>query len=447
MVTLDTVERPARLSGRQRRLVIGSVLLATLVGTSIKLWWAATTVGTNDVRTWQRFADGVRQYGPIGFYGHRVPPSLAPYNHPPLVGRMLQVINVLTDHGFSFPFLIRLPATAADIVTPILLYQLIRQRRSVFEATVGALACALSPVLLVVSGFHGNTDPAFVMFAILSLYLLTVRESTLLAFLAGISFAVSLNIKLVPIVVLPVLLVLAWRAGGRRLIAFLGGVAVFMAPLWIPVAVYNWGPFRQNVIGYAGFGGKTAWGLIAFMRDAGLSAHWFDLMQGPGRFVALLLTAGVPALITWLRPRAAVPAFGLSLAGFLLLTPTFGTQYLAWAAAATLLINVWVGIVYNAAAGFLLVIVYDRWNGAYPWNWDIGRAVALGPRQTIIGQVVWVILLVGVVAGMWWSLRDKATDRPGDGEQKPPRFLNGWRTNLLGPASTLRETPTADVKG
>jgi hypothetical protein len=307
------------------------------------------------------------------------------------------------------------------------------------------------------------------MFAILSLYLLTVRESALRALFAGVCFAVSLNIKLVPVVVLPILLLLAWRAGVRRLIAFVGGVAAFMAPLWIPVAVYNWGPFKQNVLGYAGFGGDTAWGLIAFMRNAGLSARWFDLVHGPGRFVALLLTAGLPVLIAWLRPRAAVPAFGLALAGFLLLTPTFGTQYLAWAAAATLLINVWVGIAYNAAAGFLLVMVYDRWNSAYPWHWDNGRAVALSPGQTIVGQVVWVILLVGVVVGMWWSVRAPALeraapahDRPGDhddgdgdhddgdrddGDDGAPGSLSRWRANLLGPESTLRETPTADVKG
>src|SRR5262249_22417802 len=154
--------------------------------------------GTNDVHNWQAFADGVRRFGPIGLYGHKV--TRAPYNHPPLMGRMLQVINLLTDHGFSFRFLIRLPATAADIVTPILLYLLIRQRRSVLEATVGAVACALSPVLLVVSGYHGNTDPVFVMFAVLSLYLLTLRASTTRAALAGICFGVSFSVKLVPIV-------------------------------------------------------------------------------------------------------------------------------------------------------------------------------------------------------------------------------------------------------
>src|SRR5262249_51809162 len=160
-----------------------------------------------------------------------------------------------------------------------------RQRRSVLEATVGAVACALSPVLLVVSGYHGNTDPVFVMFAVLSLYLLTLRASTTRAALAGICFGVSFSVKLVPILVLPLLVLLAWRAGVRRLVAFLAGIAVFMAPLWIPVAVLNWTPFKVNVLGYAGYGGSTSWGLLDFMHHFGLSKHWFDLVQGPGRFL------------------------------------------------------------------------------------------------------------------------------------------------------------------
>lgn len=451
MVTLDGVERPTTLAGNGRRLpVVGSILLATLVGTSIKLWWAANTIGTNDVHNWQAFAAGVRIYGPIGLYGHQV--IRAPYNHPPLMGRMLELINMLTDAGASFPFLIRLPATIADVFTPILLYLLIRQRRSVTEATVGAVACALSPVLLVISGFHGNTDPVFVLFAILSLYLLTAHRSTPLAGLAGICFGVSISVKLVPIVVAPILLLLAWRSGVRRLIAFLVGVAAFMAPFWIPVAVANWGPFRQNVLGYAGYGGLNTWGLLSIMHVTRMPAHWVELVQGPGRFVVLVLTAGVPVLIAWRRPRAAVPAFGLTLAGFLLLTTTFGTQYLAWAVAATFLVNVWAGVAYSAAAGALLISVYDRWNDAVPWRWNEGFAQrGMTHQQTIMAGIVWVILLVGVVGGMWWSLRGDARDRQADGAPRWIRSLSPWRTNSRAnsspPERMVRDTPSVEVKG
>jgi Gpi18-like mannosyltransferase len=61
----------------------------------------------------------------------------------------------------------------------------------------GAVAAVLvgwSPVLFVASGFHGNTDPLFVMFALLSVYLLVVCDRPLAA---GLVFAIAVSIKLV----------------------------------------------------------------------------------------------------------------------------------------------------------------------------------------------------------------------------------------------------------
>ena len=50
---------------------------------------------------------------------------------------------------------------------------------------------AVSPVLFVISGFHGNTDPVFVMFALLSVYLLSDRRAPALA---GLSIAIALSV-------------------------------------------------------------------------------------------------------------------------------------------------------------------------------------------------------------------------------------------------------------
>lgn len=392
---------------RQRLLVIASVIVAT----SIKLWWAATTNGSNDVHNFHTFANGVAQFGPIGVYGHHM--LAAPYNHPPLIGWMLLVMHKLTHHGFAFHLLIRLPAIAADIVSTGLVYALIRRRGTEREATLGAVMFALSPVLLVISGFHGNTDPAFVMFAALSFYLLLSRASTITAALAGVSFAVSISIKLVPVVTIGVLLVVALRSGTRRLLAFGAGAAAVLALLWVPVAVLNWAPFKQNVLGYAGYGGRARWGLPEFGYAAGLSQRWLDLLEGPGRFLVLVLSTAVPMVIAWRRPRATVPAFGLSLAMFLLLTPAYAMQYLAWAVAAAFLIGVWSGIGYSVAAGVLVITVYDRWNGALPWSWNNGRASSMTHRETIMAGFVWLVLAVITVLGLWRSWFRPSRDAAG----------------------------------
>lgn len=400
------LERLRLTAEAQRSLIVA----ALVVGTAIKVWWAATTSGSNDVHHFQDFARGVQQFGVYGIYGHHI--IAPPYNHPPLTGWILLVLGWLSHHGMPFRLLIRLPATFADIITTILVYKLIRARRPAHEATLAAVMLALSPVLLVISGFHGNTDPIFVMFAVLSFYLLVTDRP---AILAGVCFGAAVSLKLVPVVVLPVLLLVALRSGVRRLAAFVAGAGVVFVLLWVPAILLNWGPFKQNVLEYAGYGGRPRWGLPEIGHVLVISKHHMDLLEGPGRLVVLMVSAGIPLLVAWLRPRATVPAFGMTLALFLVGTTASATQYLAWAVAGAFLINVWTGTVYSLAAGALLVKIYDRWNSADPWNWDNARASHWTHRETVMAGVVWLILVWVVLEGLWRSLRpgDPDPDRSG----------------------------------
>ena len=224
-----------------------AVLFAGLVALTLKLTIAAHTWGTTDVFLWKSFADSVRVNGPVGIYGQHF--DLV-YNHAPLSGWMLVVINALTDHsGLSFPFLIRVPASVADVATGLLVFEFVRRRRPVREAAIAAILTVLSPILIIVSGFHGNTDPVFVMLAILSAYLLAVRGQ---AVLGGLAFGLALSVKLVPVVVVPTLVVLLLRAGRRTAVRYLAGVAAIMLPLWLPVVLTRWTEFNRDVLGYAG---------------------------------------------------------------------------------------------------------------------------------------------------------------------------------------------------
>src|SRR3974377_522599 len=112
---------------------------------------------------------------------------------------------------------------------------------------------------------------------------------------------------------------------------------------------------------------------------------------------------------------------GLSLAFFLLLTPAFAMQYLAWAAAVVLLLDLWWGTAYNLAAGALLFIVYDRWSSGFPWNHAHPGGVL--PAEANIGWIVWTILLTCIVLGIFrmWRWPADETDkceRDRDGEER-----------------------------
>jgi len=371
-----------------------AVLLSAAVATVLKLEIAARTFGTNDVHYWGVFAQGVRHFGPVGIYGHqfRVPV----YNHGPLAGWMLVAINWLLDHGVtSFPFLIHVPACLADFVTAVLVFELVRLVRPAREAAIAAVLVVCSPVLFVVSGFHGNTDPVFVMFALLSVYLLVVRGQALAA---GVAFGIAVSIKLVPVVLGPVLLVVLVRLGWRRLAAFVTGGTIVFLLLWLPVLVSRWDGFRAQVLGYNG-NGYRQWGLPQFLTWAHLpgGAAW---LAGPGRFGILLASGLAAAAVAWRRPGAVVPAVGLSLVLFLLLSPAFGMQYLVWPLAGAYLIDTRAATAYNVFASVFVVVVYDHWNHALPWHWYDAWAVPFSPRELVLMVLSWVLLAAVGLLGL-----------------------------------------------
>jgi uncharacterized membrane protein len=372
-----------------------AVVVSAAAATALKLGIAASTYGTNDVHYWQIFALGVRVFGPVGIYGQQFQETPV-YNHGPLAGWMLAAINWLLDHGIgSFPFLIRVPACLADFGTALLVFELVRLVRPVRQAAIAAILVVCSPVLFVVSGFHGNTDPVFVMFALLSVYLLVVRGW---AVAAGVAFGIAVSIKLVPVVLGPVLLVVLLRLGRRRLAEFGGGVALVFALLWVPVIVSRWHGFQAQVLAYNG-GVRRQWGLPQFLIWAHLpdGAAW---LTGSGRFAILLVSGLAAAALVWRRPAALVPAVGLSLVLFLLLSSAFAMQYLVWPLAAAYLVDTAAATGYNVAASIFVVAVYDHWNRALPWHWYEARADAFSASEFVLMVVTWVLLAAVAVTGL-----------------------------------------------
>jgi hypothetical protein len=374
-------------------LRLGVIVVAGLA-TVLKVELAARTLGSNDTYYWGIFAAGVRRFGPVGIYGHAF--NAPVYNHGPLAGWMLLAINWLVDRGIaSFDLLIRAPACLADFVTSLLVFELVRLVRSAREAAIAAVLVAWSPLLFAISGFHGNTDPVFVMFALLSLYLLVIRDWALAA---GAAFGIALSIKLVPVVLAPVLLVVLIRLGWRRLAAFAGGGAIVFWLLWMPVILTRWDAFRAQVFGYSGSRYRQ-WGLPQLLAWADMpgAAVW---LAGPGRFAIVVVSGLGAAAVVWRRPGAAVSAAGLSFVLFLLLSSAFAMQYLVWGLAAAYLIHTWAATAYNAAVSAFAVVVYDHWNNALPWRWHQAWAVPLVRRELPLMVLTWAALAAVAVAGL-----------------------------------------------
>lgn len=388
----STLPRP---SLRTARWLVIAISLVALAG---KLVLAATTFGTNDIVHWLSFLRAVTNHGPIGVYGVSMPYKVGShfiqlYNHPPLVGYFLELVRLGGHVGFSPQFMIRASSSLADVVTAVIVFELLRRRRSLREAAAAGILVGASPILVVISGYHGNTDPIFVMLTLLSVYLLVDRQSPVLA---GVALACAVGIKIVPVVVIPSLFVYAVTCGIRPLLRFLVGFGGVFLTLWGPALILQGAAVRQNVLGYAGLNSHQ-WGvdlLTKYAAKPGLMA-W---IEGGARLGIVAMCALVPAVLVWRHPAAVVSGAALSLCGFLALTPSFGTQYLAWGAAPVFLLTFGGGVAFSLLAGVLLVQVYTRWNGGLPW--DHAVASPFSPGENVLGLFTWASLSLAVVPGM-----------------------------------------------
>lgn len=390
----DRPAGPEPVVARRRRLVLGLALLFLVLKSVI----AARTYGTNDIRHWTDFVNGVAERGPVGVYGITFERSF--YNHPPVIGYFLQLVDVGRHHGLSIGFSIRSVASLADVGSALLMFEILRRRRSLREATWAAGLVAVSPVLVIISGFHGNTDPIFVLFTLLALYLLADRDQPLAG---GLSMGIAIGIKIVPVVAIPALLVLAFTRGRNSLLRFGAGFLLAFGITWLPALISEGRPVREHVLGYAG-SGISQWGLIQI-------GHWFDdpgwadFLTDSGRFPIVLLCALVPAALVWRRPAMAAEAVGLSLVGFLFLSPAFGCQYLVWAMAAAYLLNFGWATAYNLGAGAVLFKIYTRWAHGFPWNHaDYWGLVGI---ELIGALLLWGCLGVLAVLGIRRIVRDR----------------------------------------
>jgi hypothetical protein len=171
----------------------------------------------------------------------------------------------------------------------------------------------------------------------------------------------------------------------------------------------QWQPFRTEVLGYTGISLRQ-WGPVKFASLLHAPASVITFLPGPGRFLMVLISALLPALLLCWRRDAALAAIGLPFAVFLLLSPAFGTQYLAWPVAAAYLIDFRAATAYNLSAGAILAEVYNRWNGGLPWN--VARATPFVPKEVAAAAVVWALLLLVVIVGVYRVARPRAEIPP-----------------------------------
>jgi Gpi18-like mannosyltransferase len=215
-------DAPARVILKPREVYeVGAILLG---GIFVRLLIVLVSRGTNDIVSWEAFGTQIAEHGLTWMYG-----NVPLWNHPPLMGYMAEGLGALAPVlGWAFPPTFKLVPIAADGLSAVLIFRVWLTRSGDYRTARRALLLfVFSLNAILVSGYHGNTDPlagALVLAACLA-----VERGR--HFVGGALLAAAVNVKLIPLLLVPLL---AARSAPRDVGRFAAGAALGMLP-FLPV--------------------------------------------------------------------------------------------------------------------------------------------------------------------------------------------------------------------
>jgi len=387
------------------------IVTAAFIAFFLKLAIAYNTFGTNDVASFYMFAGSLRDHGLEWTYRNGVIffSNFPVFNHPPLTAYYLELIETLSKTPFSrncgltFPFLLRFPGIVADLISVFVVMRIRDTSLHRQVPTWAILLFALSPVSIMVSGFHGNTDPVMAMFLLLAGYMCLRGRPVW----CGIFFAMSCQTKIIPLLLLPIVF-LFWlhrRAATRFVIPFV----ILSLTLWIEPLTRFPQLFFRNVFSYNGYWGS--WGISYLLK----LTHWpqfnggFFNLSTAATFVAWILKLAIICAviaIAWRRrglgDRAVIDSFACAWIVFFVFAPGVCPQYMVWLAPFVLLLSPKLYASLAVASSIALFFLYNALSNGLPWYIGIARNSADGASHFLPWELLpWITLIVGMIA--FWS--------------------------------------------
>jgi hypothetical protein len=386
------------------------ILGLALVATCLKLLIAYNTIGTNDAISFYVFARSLHDHGLQWTY-LRGAEWLAPgpiFNHPPLTAYYLQfIVKLAANHtfesnGFTFPFLLRIPGIVADfiVVLAVLHISASDPRFRLPNWSLALFAC--SPVSLMVSGFHGNTDSVMVMFLVLAAVACLKSRATL----CGILLGLSCQIKAVSYLFLPVFFFL-WlhRHTAIRFLVSYGLSCI--ACCWEPLSKFPL-LFVKNVLLYGSFWGS--WGLTYWLRLTGIPAfsrvNFMNLSMAQSIVATVLKIAIIAAVFTiaWRRrasdDRNPIKSIGYAWVIFFALSPGVCPQYMVWLAPFALFLSPTFYGWLTAASSLFLCFFYNITAHGLPWFVAISKN-ELSDACDVWALWPWAVIVIAAV--LFWK--------------------------------------------
>lgn len=288
--------------------------------------------------------------------------------------------------GLPFPFVMKLPAIAGDLLAAVLLRSAGRAEPAAPSGDALAALYLLNPATVMLSGYHGNVDPLMAALMLAALVLKWRGAPTL----AGAALGAAIAIKLPAALAFPVLL-MNGHAGTSRW-RFAGAAVAVPALLSAPFAIGD--PAFARVFAYGSLHG--VWGITLVVQQTAKVVA--QLTAAPGAVVdalqalnAAAIAAGryvlLGVLAMWFlylaRRRDGVDAraetcrVAATFMVFYVFTPGFGVQYLSWAVPFLVLASRRLAVAYVAAITPFLLGRYAQ--AALPAKYGVPSVTAILP--------------------------------------------------------------------
>ena len=395
-----------------------AIRLAALAALVAKLACAALTLGTNDADTFYNFGRFIWEHGLLAQY--RATPE---FNHPPLTGWYCALIFGL-GHGLGFNFLLRLPGILADFAV---VQALLRWREtSGRPASWALLLLALSPVSLMVSGFHGNVDGVLVGLLVLA----ALECGAGRAAWCGLWFGLACNVKIIPLLVAPVFF-FHWLSRHHARRFFLTASLTILTGWSLPLLAIP-GTFLRNVLGYSSNWG--GWGLTYWLSQthaavfaptgfSGLTPTQLAIMSGL-KMVIVAAALGIAWQRRALGPAHVFSTLTLVWTVFFVFAPGVGAQYLVWFAPFLLIHSArWFAAI-TATSTMFLFVFYDTICGGLPWSHGASTAELL-PRWAGWSNLPWLALVAFLVVSLSRAVAARIYSSPSSASSSASSSIGG----------------------
>jgi hypothetical protein len=375
------------------------VLAAAIVAMLLKLLIASMTIGTTDVVLFGFFGERVARDGLGATYA-----SVPLFNHTPLVGTWVASLVGASDGTVrDFALSLRVPGILADFLAVLVLLHL---RAKTGRPPLWAIVLfTLSPVSLMVSGYHGNVDPVMALLLLVAAWMCLEQRPLL----CGIALGIACQVKVAPLLVAPVFAAYWWPR--KKFAGFALAASLVTLAGWAPALISAPQAFCKNALGYSGYWG--IWGWSYCLRATG--AAMFQKMgvdnmpaaQAIAMAATKYLIIGGTLWLAWRRRRQDVfLTMAAVWALFFVFASGIAPQYFVWLAPFVLMTSPrWYAALTAASAVFLFAF-YNTISDGLPWY----RGISENKHVAIYGPwslLPWAALIAFLV---WLAPRIKKAD-------------------------------------